>query len=82
MSVAVLFLIRGANNDKIKWINYEALITIKDGGKNPVTMEMTFDSIPSFAMGLPKTHRIQAENLTQPYSKVVKLFNKYGFAFK
>ena len=65
-----------------EWIEYSALITIKDGGKNPVTIDMTFDSIPPFAIELPKTHKVRAENLTQAYTKVVRFFNRFGFAFK
>lgn len=65
-----------------EWIEYDALITIKDGGKNPVTIDMTFDSIPPFAIELPKSHKIQAENLSQVYSKVVRFFHRYCFAFK
>ena len=65
-----------------EWIQYNAVITIKDGGKNPVTIDMTFDSIPPFAIECPKTHKIRAENLTQAYAKVVRFFNRYGFVFK
>jgi hypothetical protein len=65
-----------------EWIEYSALITIKDGGKNPVTIDMTFDSIPPFAIQWPSIHKIRAENLTQAYSKVVKFLGRYGFAFK
>ena len=65
-----------------EWIEYSALITIKDGGKNPVTIDMTFDSIPLFTIELPMTHKIRAENLTRAYSKVVRFLNRYGFAFK
>jgi hypothetical protein len=65
-----------------EWTQYDAVITIRDGGKNPVTIDMTFDSIPPFAIELPKTHRIRAENLTQAYVKVVRFFNRYGFVFK
>ncbi len=65
-----------------EWIEYDALITIKAGVKNPVTIDMTFDSIPPFAIELPKTHKIRAENLTKAYSKVVRFFNRYGFVFK
>jgi len=65
-----------------EWTQYDAVITIKDGGKNPVTIDMTFDSIPPFAIELPKTHKIKAENLTQAYAKVVRFFNRYGFVFK
>ena len=64
-----------------EWIEYDAVITVKDGGKNPVTIDMTFNSIPPFAVVLPETHKIRAENLTQAYSKVVRFFNRYGFVF-
>ena len=52
---------------KGEWTQYEAVITIKDGGKNPVTIDMTFDSIPPFAVEQPKTHKIRAENLTKAF---------------
>lgn len=65
-----------------EWIQYDAVITIKDGGKDSVTIDMTFNSIPPFAIELPDLHRIRAENLTQAYSKVVRFFNRYGFVFK
>jgi hypothetical protein len=65
-----------------EWTEYDAVITIKAEGKNPVTIDMTFDSIPPFGVELPKAHKIQAENLTQAYSKVVRFFNRYGFVFK
>ena len=65
-----------------EWIEYSALITIKNGVKNPVTIDMTFDSIPPFAIELPLTHKIRAENLTQAYSKVVKFLSRYGFTFE
>jgi hypothetical protein len=65
-----------------EWIEYDALKTIKSGGKNPVTIDMTFDSIQPFAIELPKTHQIRAENLTQAFSKIVRFFNRYRFVFK
>jgi hypothetical protein len=65
-----------------EWIEYSALITIKDGGKNPVTIDMTFDSIPPFAIELPKTHKIRADNLTQAYSKIARFLKSHGFEFK
>ena len=64
-----------------EWIEYDAVITIKDGGKNPIIIDMTFDSIQPFAVELPKTYKIRAENLTKAYSKVVRFFHRYGFVF-
>jgi hypothetical protein len=74
--------IRGREKGFGEWIEYDALITIKAGVKNPITIDMTFDSIQPFAKELPKTYKIRAENLTKAYSKVIGFFNRYGFVVK
>ena len=65
-----------------EWIEYQAVIKIRDKGKQPVSIEMTFEGIQPFAIELPTTHKIRAENLTQAYVKVVKFLESYGFEFK
>ncbi len=65
-----------------EWIEYSAVIKIRDRGKQPVSIDMTFDSVQPFAIELPATHKIRAENLTQAYVKVVKFLKSYGFEFK
>ena len=65
-----------------EWIEYSAVITIKDSGKQPVSIDMTFDSSPHFVKELPDSHKIKAENITQAFVKVSKFLKRYGFEFK
>ena len=55
---------------------------IKDSGKQPVSIDMTFDSIPPFAKELPGKHKVRAENITQAYVNVVKFLKRYRFEFR
>ncbi len=73
-------IIHGRHTRSKEWIEYSAVVTIKDSGKQPVSIEMTFDSYPPFAIELPDHHK--AENLTEVYGKVVKFLKRYGFEFK
>ena len=75
-------LIHAKEMPRGEWIEYQAVIKIRDKGKQPVSIDMTFDSIQPFAIELPPTHKIRAENLTQAFVKVVKFFRRYGFEFK
>ncbi len=75
-------IIHGRHTRSKEWIEYSAVVTIKDSGKQPVSIEMTFDSYPPFAIELPDTHNIKAANLTEAYGKVVKFLKLYGFEFK
>ena len=75
-------IIHGRHTRTREWIEYSAVVTIKESGKQPVSIEMTFDSIPPFAIDLPDDHRIKAENLTKAYVKLVKFLKRYGFELK
>lgn len=75
-------IIHGRHTRSKEWTEYAAVVTIKDSGKQPVSLEMTFDSYPPFAIELPDTHNIKAANLTEAYAKVVKFLKRYGFELK
>ena len=75
-------IIRGRHLRSKEWIEYSALVTIKESGKQPISIEMTFDSIRPFAIELPDIHKIKAANLTEAYGKVVKFLKRYGFELK
>ncbi len=64
-----------------EWIQYSAVLKIRDGGKKPVSIEMTFVPPHPFAFNMPETHSIRAENVTAAYAKVVKFFNRFGIRF-
>ena len=60
-----------------EWVQYTGLLKIRNGGKMPVTLEMTFDPPHPFALNMPETHSIKATSITDAYSRVVKFFERY-----
>ena len=60
-----------------EWVQYIGLLKIRDGGKTPVTLDMTFDPPHPFALNMPETYLIKAANITNAYAKVVKFFERY-----
>jgi len=64
------------------WVHYKSVLTVKDGGKLPVTLEMVFVPPHPFMCNMPATHSIKAESITAVYVKVVKFFNSFGIVFK
>ncbi len=64
------------------WVHYSCELTVKDGGKKPVSLEMKFVPPHPFICNMPETHSIKAESITDAYSKVVKFLGKYGIEFR
>ncbi len=64
------------------WVQYTSILKIKDGGKTPVSLEMTFVPPHPFAFNMPEKHSIKAESITAVYAKVFKFFKNYGIVFK
>ena len=65
-----------------EWIEYEAVLTVKDGGKNPVTLAMTFILPQPLAFDMPEKRLIKAPTITQVYAKLVKFFSRYGLELR
>jgi len=64
------------------WVHYKSILRVKDGGKYPVTLEMTFIPPHPFLVNMPEKHSIKAVSITDAYVKVVKFFNKFGVQFR
>jgi len=64
------------------WVKYSCILKIKDGGKLPVSLEMTFVPPHPFSVNMPLTHSIQAHSITSMYFKIVTFFGKYGVEFR
>jgi hypothetical protein len=60
-----------------EWVQYTGLLKIRDGGKTPVTLEMTFEPPHPFALNMPEKHSIKAASITDAYARVVKFFERY-----
>jgi len=64
------------------WVEYSCILKVKDGGKLPVSLEMTFVPPHPFLVNMPLTHSIQAQSISSLYVKVVAFFRKYGVEFR
>jgi hypothetical protein len=60
------------------WVQYSCLLKIKDGGKLPVSLEMTFIPPHPFLVNMPLTHSIRANSISGLYFSAIKFLGKYG----
>jgi hypothetical protein len=65
-----------------EYVGYEATITIKDSGKNPVTAKLKFDGPPPFAAPMPPDkHTITAATVVELFRKIERWLRKHGYTF-
>lgn len=64
------------------WVHYSSILKVKDGGKKPASLEMTFVPPHPFLFNMPEKHSIRAKSITDAYAKVVKFFKKFGIEFR
>jgi hypothetical protein len=64
------------------WVEYECILTVKDGGKMLASLEMKFIPPHPFSVNMPLEHSIKAESISGIYGKVVKFLAKYGVEFR
>ena len=62
------------------WVHYKSTLKIKNGGRNPVSLEMTFIPPHPFAFNMPESHSIKGISITDVYVKVVRFFDKFGMS--
>ena len=72
----------GVEPRTIDWVQYKSKLIVKDGGKKPVSLHMTFVPPHPFAVNMPDEHSISAESITAAYAKVFRFFEKFGIQFK
>ncbi len=61
-----------------EWIEYRGSLKIRDTGKLPISLELTFVPPHPFAFDMPLEKRIRAETVTRVYGKLVRFFKSYG----
>jgi len=64
------------------WVRYSCLLKIKNGGKLPVSLEMTFIPPHPYSVNMPLAHFIKADSISGLYFKVIKFLGKYGVEFR
>ncbi len=65
-----------------EWVHYSIELTVKDGGKKPITLTMTFVPPHPYVFNMPDTHSIKAESISDAYVKVVKFFRRFGMELR
>ena len=61
-------------------IEYTGTLTIKDGGKTPVTLDLIFVPPPPCWTEVPEKRLIKAGTITEVYTKLVRFLKGYGYA--
>jgi len=64
------------------WVEYSCILKVKDGGKQPVSLDMKFIPPHPFSVNMPLEHSIKDESISGLYYKVTKFLNKYGVEFR
>jgi len=64
------------------WVHYSSILSVKDGGKKPVSLEMTFVPPHPFMCNMPEKLFIKAASITDVYVEVVNFFRSYGIEFR
>jgi hypothetical protein len=65
-----------------EFIKYKINLTIKDSGKTPVQMKLTFVPPHPFDVNMPENKTIKATSITQAYVKLNKFLNSYNFQMR
>ncbi len=61
-------------------LEYRAKIKIKNKGKKPVTVELTFTGIEPLAAPMPPEHHIiKSESISALFPKIVRWAKRYGY---
>jgi len=65
-----------------EYIEYSATITIKDSGKKPVSIKLSFVPPHPYVFDMPLTRKVEAESLSQAFAKIAKFFRGFGFEMR
>jgi len=73
-------IVKYLHSQVTEYLSYAATITIRDSGKNPVSIKLKFDDIlPEWAEMPPEKHEISAPTIIILYEKLSRWFRKYGY---
>lgn len=75
-------LINGLVPRSNDWVQYNCVLKVRDGGKQPVSLDMLFIPPHPFSVNMPLEHSMRSESISGIYGKVVKFLAKYGVEFR
>ena len=64
------------------WVEYTGVLKVRDSGKKPVSLEMTFMPPHPFVFNMPEKRSIRAKSITDAYTKVAKFFRSFGIVLR
>lgn len=65
-----------------EYIHYASTVTLKDAGRNPVTITLKFAGFPPFAPPMPPDeHTITAPTVVELFRKVERWLRRHGYTF-
>ena len=64
------------------WIEYSCVLKIEDGGRLPVSLEMTFLPPHPSSVNMPLAHTIRAATISGLYFQVIEFLGKYGVEYR
>ena len=65
-----------------EWIEYKATIEIKDGGKQPVSVDLEFVGIQPLGFEMPPHKKIEAESISNAFVKIMRFLERYDIKMK
>ena len=65
-----------------EWVHYRGTLIIKNGGKQPVSLEMKFVPPHPSLFDMPEFYSIKGVSITDAYAKLAKFFKKFGIEFR
>ncbi len=74
--------VTGRVRGSAEWIEYEAILRVKDSEKKPVSLELKFVPPHPLVVNMPEHKTLEAESITQVFLKLVHFFDKFCIDFK
>ncbi len=62
-------------------VTYRGCLRVRDSGKKPVSLELTFVPPHPLSLDMPMEKSIRAESITEVYAKLTRLLAKLGVEF-
>jgi hypothetical protein len=65
-----------------EWVEYRSVLRIRNVGKMPITIDMTFVPPHPFVFNMPERYCIRGKSVTDAYAKIVKFFKRFDMEFR
>ena len=73
--------VTGRMRQSNEWIEYRGTLKIDDSGEPRVLLDLEFAPPHPFVLNMPTQHSINAQSVTEAYSKLVRFLDEYGVDF-